>query len=83
MFTLSYVHVLVATKPVDEFGFCLLLHIHDRSTADGGAERTIMPTSELKAQWPRQYIAYLEAKVVFAAEDGAAPPATGEEGEAG
>lgn len=43
-----------------------------------------MPTSELKAEWPRKYIAYLEGKVVFAAaEDGGTAPDTGKDGDAG
>lgn len=54
-----------------------------RGTADGGTERTIMPTSELKAEWPRQYIAYLEGKVVFAAEDGGTAPDPGKDEDAG
>eukprot|EP00903_Cladosiphon_okamuranus_P009080 g8681.t1 len=72
-------------------GLCLmkgtLLAMVDWSTADGGIERSIMPTSQLKARWPRQYIAYLEAKVVFAAtavgEDGRTAPDTCEGGDSG
>eukprot|EP00752_Nemacystus_decipiens_P005277 g4786.t1 len=68
-------------------GLCLmkgtLLAMVDWSTAEGGTERSIMPTSKLKAQWPRQYIAYLETKVVFSTEDGGTAPDTRKDCDAG